>query len=36
MFMAQPELAMLRDDPRWIALRRRLNLPPELPVQPRP
>ena len=25
MFMAQPELAMLRDDPRWIALRRRLT-----------
>jgi len=32
----QPELAMLRDDPRWIALRRTLKLPTELPVQPRP
>ena len=36
MFMAQPELVMLHDDPRWIALRRKLNLPPTLPVQARP
>ena len=34
--MMQPELAMLRDDPRWIALRRKLKVPPGLPVQSRP
>jgi hypothetical protein len=34
--MMQPELAMLRDDPRWIALRRQLQIPAALPVQPRP
>jgi tetratricopeptide (TPR) repeat protein len=33
--MMQPELAALRDDARWIALRRKLKIPPELPVQPR-
>jgi len=34
--MMQPELAMLRDEPRWVALRRQLKIPTELPVQPRP
>ena len=34
--MMQPELAMLRDDPRWVELRRKLRVPPELPVEPRP
>lgn len=33
--MMQPELASLREEPRWIALRRRLKIAPELPVQPR-
>jgi serine/threonine-protein kinase len=33
--MMQPELAMLRDDARWIALRRKLKVPQEPQVQPR-
>lgn len=36
MTTVQPEFAGLRDDPRWIALRRKLKLPTELPLQPRP
>ena len=34
--MMQPELAALRDDPRWIALRRKLDVPQEPPVVARP
>ena len=33
--MMQPELSMLRDEPRWRAVRRSLNVP-DSPLEPRP
>jgi hypothetical protein len=33
--MMQPELSMLRHEPRWLAVRRSLNAP-DLPLEPRP
>ena len=34
--MVQPELAMLRGDPRWRAVRRALRVPESSPLEPRP
>lgn len=34
--MMQPELAMLRDEPRWGAVRRSLKVPEPSPFEPRP
>jgi TolB-like protein len=34
--MVQPELAMLRGDPRWHAVRRSLRVPEPSPLEPRP